>query len=406
LTEPFDRTAALPFEALFRVHDHRDTEGRAIGEHRASPPVRETIPAVLKQCPYEGSRYQHAQPMNVSALKQLTKHWDDILAGIGVVRRLYLQHHGLVAVTEDLVSVAIGEAIAAIPSYLMFRVEQPVADGDFDPRVAGMYKVIIGINRVYSLVISGHLMTSKGARTRLSSSEDIDAFAEFGGFLIGAEQVCAGSGRQITEAIEELINGTRQPTPWASTLETTLAPTERFFAFADGMRRLEASKFLMSAATALALMRLHESLTQALTSGGTHLRELHATIGTLLEELDPSGSIRNFGASRTPDQLDRLLRGWFELAGGAPSEWRPVGETSHAAVNRDMYPEAVRGALGATLATLVQLEHDMQTVTEANERQVNAALGRARPDGATGSIARRFTALAPGTAALGDDVQT
>jgi hypothetical protein len=328
---------AVPFAKLLDVLDIRDVEGRALGEHRASAAVRDAMPMALKQCPYADRRHQHEKPMNVSALKQLTTHWDDILGGVAFVRAQYLARRGLSAVKLTREGLEIGEAIAAIPSYLVHRAQNPIADGALSPVVAGLYKVIIGINRVFAVVVSGQLGAGKPGR--MSSPDDTVAFADLGGLLIGSQQVCAGSTRQIAQTVDMLINGT--PASGSSIVESMLVPLDHFFAFADGMRRLEAAKFLITAAGAIALLR-----------SGPEADEL-AT------ELDPHGTIRNFAATRAPDQIERMLAGWFELAGGTN------------------LPKLVAGR--DPLHLLIHVEHHLAAVVAETERQLETALGRDAP---------------------------
>ena len=51
---------------------HRDVEGRPIREGRTPPEFLRPSDIEFKQCPYTGSRHLHANPMNVSALRQMS----------------------------------------------------------------------------------------------------------------------------------------------------------------------------------------------------------------------------------------------------------------------------------------------------------------------------------------------
>jgi hypothetical protein len=60
-----------------RVQEHLDVTGRPVGEGRAA--AFGQVQTEMQLCPYAGSRYHHAKPMNVSALRQIIPVWEDIL---------------------------------------------------------------------------------------------------------------------------------------------------------------------------------------------------------------------------------------------------------------------------------------------------------------------------------------
>jgi hypothetical protein len=68
---------------------HRDTEGRPIREGRTPRELLNEGEIEYKQCPYSGSRYLHANPMNVSALRQTSAHWDEVVDAVAFLRSAY-----------------------------------------------------------------------------------------------------------------------------------------------------------------------------------------------------------------------------------------------------------------------------------------------------------------------------
>ena len=82
---------------------HRDDEGRPLREGRTPPehrrPEQPGQPAEAeaeaeaeieyRPCPYPGSRQVAGRPMNVSALRQTSAHWDEITSALGFLRAAY-----------------------------------------------------------------------------------------------------------------------------------------------------------------------------------------------------------------------------------------------------------------------------------------------------------------------------
>jgi hypothetical protein len=169
----------------------------------------------------------------------------------------------------------VAETVAALPHYLVER------EREITPVVAAMYKIIIGIARVARVLLSGEMMGAGIEKARAVTSADLWEFADLGGFLIGSEQVCAGSARQIEEAIECVIAGGDHP--------RDLQLDDDFFTFADGRFRIEAATFLANA---------------------------RATIETTGDPAvtDPHGTIQQFVKTRNAAAIAKLLAGWSALS--------------------------------------------------------------------------------------------
>jgi len=82
---------------IFRVaHMTLDCEGRQVGEANVVPDLfRLDIPTEWRSCPHTGSRYGHAKPMNVTALKSMRCHWPQMMAVLLKIRAVYLKRFGL-----------------------------------------------------------------------------------------------------------------------------------------------------------------------------------------------------------------------------------------------------------------------------------------------------------------------
>src|SRR5688572_18472589 len=74
---------------------HRDDEARPLREGRTPAEHLREADIEYKPCPYAGSRREHALPMNVSALHQMSAHWDDILGAMVMMRDAYREIRGV-----------------------------------------------------------------------------------------------------------------------------------------------------------------------------------------------------------------------------------------------------------------------------------------------------------------------
>ena len=73
---------------------HRDDEGRPLREGRTPPEYRRPGEIEYRPCPYPGSRQVAGHPMNVSALRQTSAHWDEMLYALGFLRAAYAGARG------------------------------------------------------------------------------------------------------------------------------------------------------------------------------------------------------------------------------------------------------------------------------------------------------------------------
>lgn len=69
---------------IYGLEELLDDEGRPVSERRAPSAVKQGVTIELRRCPYQDDR--HGQPMNVSALAQITKHLDAVLEDIRAFR--------------------------------------------------------------------------------------------------------------------------------------------------------------------------------------------------------------------------------------------------------------------------------------------------------------------------------
>ncbi len=180
---------------VFDLDDMLDDEGRPVSERRADAAARVGVEMEMRQCPFAGIR--HDKWMNVSALAQITRYYQDILAEMAAFRR---QPKGANATWEDILA-CIVELLAGPAIYLL---QQRDRTGPVPARIAVGHKLAAG----YFGVMRGlHERLAVGADipmtvdTLLGLVDEMDA-------LVGASEVCAGSPQMIRNATRALLEGT------------------------------------------------------------------------------------------------------------------------------------------------------------------------------------------------------
>jgi hypothetical protein len=180
----------------------RDREGRPLGEHKAGAERMQGIATELRTCPYRGSRYHHALPMNVSALRQVTAHWAEVLGGLAYLRDL---HHAWAGpATVRLIDVwRVGHLTSCIADFAFARTWNAYGDGELPAPVGALYKVSLGI----ASTCFRAWLDRAAAFERETTTAFLMEFAEAHGQLIGQDQVCGGSPAMIREMLEIALQG-------------------------------------------------------------------------------------------------------------------------------------------------------------------------------------------------------
>ena len=188
MTTPHPTQRALDIfgrQAMFRW---LDDDGRPLGE-QSVPALYAAAPLDERPCPYNDAR--RGRPMNVAALRQLSQTWEPLLAA--------LAH--LVAVASEgdpsgQLAWQLNAALSASPVAL--RLHEGVAGAT--PRlVSAAFKASLGFSRALpALVMASPDRAGRPMRDALAP-EALFAWLERGEWLEGAQQVCAGSRRQIEQ---------------------------------------------------------------------------------------------------------------------------------------------------------------------------------------------------------------
>lgn len=198
---------------IYRVaHPALDTDGRQLGENNVMPrTLFLDLPTQRRLCNYPGSRYQHDLPMNVTAMKHMSRRWPELLSlteqfRSAVVARLPLR---------DPMSPTAGElhliAVCTLASvgYVMVRGVAPVPNGQLDSGLAAMFRLVDGVRLVTNDLVRA-LVDSQGCEVPVSAQAIAD-YAERHGVFHGPHGVCAGPPALIDEYLRVLLGEEAAP---------------------------------------------------------------------------------------------------------------------------------------------------------------------------------------------------
>ncbi len=195
--------SALRILRMIEEQFHRDAEDRLIREGRTPPAYIRPGEIEYRTCPYAGSRHQHASPMNVSALRQMSAHWDDIVAALGVVHRAYREARGaqMPAAPELMDLWRIGQLGSALPWFYLLR-----GDGETRAPVfaAALAKVMLGVGLWAQRLLGDQLA---GTPPIALTPQSIYESTEANGTLIGETEVCSGPEKMMIRFFEVLVAG-------------------------------------------------------------------------------------------------------------------------------------------------------------------------------------------------------
>jgi len=171
-----------------------DDEGRPVSERRAPSSVKDGVEIELRSCPYPDERL--GQPMNASALAQLTRHLDSVLAEVARFRAM--GPRGTPTWAE--VFEAVIDQLVSPARYLL---EKRDRRGPVPAQSAVGHKLAAG----YFGVLRNLLVREALGDHYPVSVESLLAFVKKQRALIGASEVCAGPPKMITRVSDILIHG-------------------------------------------------------------------------------------------------------------------------------------------------------------------------------------------------------
>ena len=198
---------------------HRDVEGRPLRESRTPAADLRPDDIEYKTCPYSGTR--QGQPMNVSALRQVSAHWDDILDALAFVRAEYVRLRGAEAL--DVMDVwRVSQLGSALPWWYV------LGKGEPSPAyAAALAKATQGSGLWAQRVIVDALATRTPPPPL--TAQTIVELAEANGTLLAEAEVCSGSERMLARFFDAMLAGA--PAMTSPALASLAAERDRMLAF-------------------------------------------------------------------------------------------------------------------------------------------------------------------------------
>lgn len=202
---------------------HRDDEDRPLREGRT--PAEHLRPDDLeyKPCPYAGSRREHALPMNVSALRQMSAHWDDIIGSLTLVRDAYRALRGIVEL-DVMDAWRVSQLGSALPWWFILG-KREVSPAYAAALAKAMQGVGLWAQRDFVRMLAGTW------RPPPLTAPSILALTEANGTLIGETEVCSGPERMLLRFFEAMVGEAPAEGPASAQLARLVDERDRVLAF-------------------------------------------------------------------------------------------------------------------------------------------------------------------------------
>jgi hypothetical protein len=195
---------------------HRDDEDRPLREGRTPAEFLREGEIEYRACPYSGSRRDRV--MNVSALRQTSAHWDEIVAALGFLRAAYAEARG--GFGPDVMDVwRVSQLGSALPWYFVLRGEPLPA------YAAALSKATLGTGILAQRLL--HKMLREAWAPPPLNTEALRALAESTGTLVGETEVCAAPDKMIARFLDALVAGAARP----GIVDHLIAERDRVLAF-------------------------------------------------------------------------------------------------------------------------------------------------------------------------------
>ncbi len=249
---------------LYRVaHPAKDRDGRQVGENNVTPRFLFLDPPTQRRvCNYAGDRYQAEGPMNVTALKLMTSRWPELLSLSEQLRQALFAR----LPPRDGARLRIGEVhllavcTLAATGYVMIRGQDPVPNGELDPGLAGMFRLIDGVRLVTTE--SMRMIAGEPGCDRPMNARSIADFAEREGTYHGTHGVCAGPAALIDEYLRVLLGEESAPIQVVPDIAARVGDLDAALEYGLRGQRIESLVRIFGASQGLLHDRLRVSLAE------------------------------------------------------------------------------------------------------------------------------------------------
>ncbi len=279
---------------VYRVaHATLDADGRQVGEANVFPPsLRLDVVTEWRICQYPGSRFQDPCPMNVSALKAMTRHWRPLMLLVARLRDEYLERYPEAAAAMNLGHVEqLCSLILGYPTYFLQRQRGRVENGELHPLLSSMFRVTDGLRLSAQALLttpSDELTLPLSPYAKRSSTEIYEYTERTLGFM-SAFGVCAGPRHLVEEFLALVIEGKERPglreTPLGADVEAFLASQRAAFDY--GLLGLESYAISSSlwGLIAKTYVELETALAAIAEPASALLEELRAVVAARVAHL-------------------------------------------------------------------------------------------------------------------------
>lgn len=175
---------------------HRDAEGRPIREGRTPPELLREGEIEYRTCPYPGTRYLNERPMNVSALRQTSAHWDEVLDAMALLRTAYTDARG--GYRNDVMDIwRVSQLGSALPWFYLLGLGT-----ECPAYAAALSKATLGVG-IWGHRVFVDMLAKRNLVSRFTSDMMLST-AEETGTLVADHEVCAASDKMMLRLFDVL----------------------------------------------------------------------------------------------------------------------------------------------------------------------------------------------------------